>query len=91
MPERSTRTVATSDNPRTEDPKQIFADVEAGMRAVDKPYLKIADRRSAIHRAIAEARTGDLVVIAGKGHEDYQIIGTDVFHFDEREVAREAL
>lgn len=83
--------ILTSDNPRTEDPKQIFADVEAGMHAVDKPYLKIADRRSAIHRAIAEARPGDLVLIAGKGHEDYQIIGTDVFHFDDREVAREAL
>jgi UDP-N-acetylmuramyl tripeptide synthase len=57
----------------------------------DKPYLKIADRREAIFRAIAEARDGDTVVIAGKGHEDYQIIGTETIHFDDREVAREAL
>ena len=52
---------------------------------------KIADRREAINRAIAQARTGDLVLIAGKGHEDYQIIGREVFHFDDKEVAREAL
>ena len=51
----------------------------------------IADRREAIHRAIEQARTGDLVLIAGKGHEDYQIIGREVFHFDDKEVAREAL
>jgi UDP-N-acetylmuramoyl-L-alanyl-D-glutamate--2,6-diaminopimelate ligase len=53
--------------------------------------LKIAERRAAIFRAVAEARAGDVVVIAGKGHEDYQIIGTEVLHFDDREVAREAL
>lgn len=83
--------ILTSDNPRTEDPERIFADVEAGMRETIKPYEKIADRRAAIHRAIAQARAGDLVLIAGKGHEDYQIIGRDVFHFDDKEVAREAL
>jgi UDP-N-acetylmuramoyl-L-alanyl-D-glutamate--2,6-diaminopimelate ligase len=83
--------ILTSDNPRTEDPLQIIADAEAGLRATSKPYQKIPDRRAAIHRAIAEARTGDVVVIAGKGHEDYQIIGHEVFHFDDREVAREAL
>jgi UDP-N-acetylmuramoyl-L-alanyl-D-glutamate--2,6-diaminopimelate ligase len=83
--------ILTSDNPRTEDPERIFADVEAGMRETTKPYEKIADRRKAITRAIAEARTGDLVLIAGKGHEDYQIIGREVFHFDDKEVAREAL
>jgi UDP-N-acetylmuramyl tripeptide synthase len=53
--------------------------------------LKIADRREAIFRAIAEARRGDVVIIAGKGHEDYQIIGTQTIRFDDREVAREAL
>jgi UDP-N-acetylmuramoyl-L-alanyl-D-glutamate--2,6-diaminopimelate ligase len=83
--------IATSDNPRTEDPEAILRDVEAGLRAVGKPYMKIVDRREAIHRAIEEARTGDIVVIAGKGHEDYQIVGTEKRHFDDREVAREAL
>lgn len=83
--------VLTSDNPRTEDPQLIFADVEAGLRATAKPYLKIADRREAIYRAIAEAHAGDVVLIAGKGHEDYQIIGREVSHFDDKEVAREAL
>jgi UDP-N-acetylmuramoyl-L-alanyl-D-glutamate--2,6-diaminopimelate ligase len=83
--------ILTSDNPRKEDPEKIFADVEAGMRETDKPYEKIADRRAAIGRAIAEARRGDLVLIAGKGHEDYQLIGDKKFHFDDKEVAREAL
>ncbi|MGA9996738.1 MAG: hypothetical protein WBP93_15070, partial [Pyrinomonadaceae bacterium] len=83
--------ILTSDNPRTEDPEQILSDVEVGLRATAKPYEKIADRREAIHRAIRAARSGDLVLIAGKGHEDYQIIGRDVFHFDDKEVAREAL
>jgi UDP-N-acetylmuramyl tripeptide synthase len=83
--------ILTSDNPRTEDPEHIFADIEAGLRTTARPYHKIADRRAAIHHAIAEARSGDLVVIAGKGHEDYQLIGQEVFHFDDKEVAREAL
>src|SRR5256884_2945181 len=83
--------ILTSDNPRTEDPNQILADAEEGIKKTGKPYEKIADRREAIHQAIARARTDDLVLIAGKGHEDYQIIGRDVFHFDDKEVAREAL
>ena len=83
--------ILTSDNPRTEDPLRILEDVEVGIRVTTKPYEKIADRRKAIQRAIMEARTGDLVVIAGKGHEDYQIIGRETFHFDDKEVAREAL
>jgi UDP-N-acetylmuramoyl-L-alanyl-D-glutamate--2,6-diaminopimelate ligase len=83
--------ILTSDNPRTEDPLKILADVETGMRETAKPYEKIADRREAIQRAIMEARSGDLVVIAGKGHEDYQIIGHETSHFDDKEVAREAL
>jgi UDP-N-acetylmuramyl-tripeptide synthetase len=81
----------TSDNPRTEDPNQILADAEEGIKKTGKPYEKIADRREAIHHAIAQARVDDLVLIAGKGHEDYQIIGREVFHFDDKEVAREAL
>ncbi|HEX5706880.1 MAG TPA: UDP-N-acetylmuramoyl-L-alanyl-D-glutamate--2,6-diaminopimelate ligase [Pyrinomonadaceae bacterium] len=83
--------ILTSDNPRTEDPERIFADIEAGLRSTSKPYVKIADRRDAIRRAVGEAAPGDVVLIAGKGHEDYQIIGREVFHFDDREVAREAL
>src|SRR6266404_3096347 len=83
--------ILTSDNPRTEDPNQILADAEVGIQKTGKPYEKIADRREAIHHAIARARANDLVLIAGKGHEDYQIIGREVFHFDDKEVAREAL
>jgi UDP-N-acetylmuramyl-tripeptide synthetase len=83
--------ILTSDNPRTEDPEQILADVEVGLCATGKPYERYVDRRAAIHRAVREARPGDVVIIAGKGHEDYQIIGTETVHFDDREVAREAL
>ncbi len=83
--------ILTSDNPRTEDPQTILADVEVGLRKINQPYLKIADRREAIHHAISEAHDGDVVMIAGKGHEDYQIIGSQTIHFDDREVAREAL
>jgi len=83
--------ILTSDNPRTEDPEQILADAEKGIEKSGKPYQKIADRREAIHQAIDEARADDLVLIAGKGHEDYQIIGREVFHFDDKEVARQAL
>jgi UDP-N-acetylmuramoyl-L-alanyl-D-glutamate--2,6-diaminopimelate ligase len=83
--------ILTSDNPRTEDPEQILCDAEEGIRKTGKPYRKISDRTEAIHEAIAQARSGDLVLIAGKGHEDYQIIGREVFHFDDKEVARAAL
>jgi len=83
--------ILTSDNPRTEDPAQILTDAAVGIEKTGKPYEKIADRREAIHQAIAQARSDDLVLIAGKGHEDYQIIGREVFHFDDKEVAREAL
>jgi UDP-N-acetylmuramoyl-L-alanyl-D-glutamate--2,6-diaminopimelate ligase len=83
--------ILTSDNPRTEDPNQILCDAEEGIKKTGKPYEKIADRREAIHHAIGQARADDLVLIAGKGHEDYQIVGREVFHFDDKEVAREAL
>jgi UDP-N-acetylmuramoyl-L-alanyl-D-glutamate--2,6-diaminopimelate ligase len=83
--------ILTSDNPRTEDPEQILADAEIGIQKTGKRYRKIADRTEAINAAIAEARGGDLVLIAGKGHEDYQIIGRETFHFDDKEVARTAL
>lgn len=84
------RIVVTSDNPRTEDPLAIIADVEAGLDP-NTPTESIADRREAIYRAIEIAEPGDTVVIAGKGHEDYQIIGRVKHHMDDREMAREAL
>ncbi len=83
--------ILTSDNPRTEDPQKILSDAETGIQKTGKPYEKIADRREAIHQAISQASKDDLVLIAGKGHEDYQIIGRETFHFDDKEVAREAL
>jgi UDP-N-acetylmuramoyl-L-alanyl-D-glutamate--2,6-diaminopimelate ligase len=93
--ERSDVVILTSDNPRTEDPLAILAEVEAGVRAVLKarqiPYETIPDRRIAIETAIRMAKRGDMVLIAGKGHEDYQIIGKTKHHFDDREVAREAI
>jgi UDP-N-acetylmuramoyl-L-alanyl-D-glutamate--2,6-diaminopimelate ligase len=98
----SDRVVATSDNPRSEDPLQILKDVEAGLAtlrrveaealdATEGSYAMISDRRHAIEAAIGIARPGDMVVIAGKGHEDYQIVGPDRLHFDDREQARSAL
>jgi len=100
--------VLTSDNPRTENPQAILADVEAGVRNVGiarldaasadraaapnrRGYYVEADRRVAIGLALSLASAGDAVLIAGKGHEDYQILGTSKIHFDDREVAREAI
>jgi UDP-N-acetylmuramoyl-L-alanyl-D-glutamate--2,6-diaminopimelate ligase len=88
--------ILTSDNPRTEDPMTILHEVEIGVRDAlvrrnHVQYHLVPDRRDAISTAIREARRGDMVLIAGKGHEDYQIIGTKKFHFDDREVAREAI
>ena len=81
--------VVTSDNPRTEDPDAIIADILPGMG--DAPHLVEPDRRRAIEKAIAKARPGDLVLIAGKGHEDYQEVCGVKTPFDDREVAREIL
>lgn len=83
--------IITSDNPRTENPLSIIAEIEAGVRETNTPYVALSDRREAINRAVAEAGPGDVVIIAGKGHENYQIIGGDKFHFDDRDVAEEAL
>jgi UDP-N-acetylmuramoyl-L-alanyl-D-glutamate--2,6-diaminopimelate ligase len=82
--------VVTSDNPRTEDPTKILADVMAGIERTTGVEV-IADRAQAIERAISMAVPGDGVLIAGKGHEDYQILGTEKIHFDDREQARTAL
>ncbi len=84
------RVVVTSDNPRTEDPQRILDDILAGIPA-GTPLQVESDRASAIAAAIAEADINDLVLIAGKGHEDYQILGTTKIHFDDREEASRAL
>jgi len=86
--------IVTSDNPRTEDPEIILDQIEKGvLRAGEdnKPYQRIADRAAAIKEAIRIAKKNDTVLIAGKGHEDYQIIGTTKYPFDDREIARESL
>jgi len=82
--------VVTSDNPRTEDPQRILDDVVAGIPAGTDLQVE-ADRASAIAAAISAAGPDDLVLIAGKGHEDYQILGTTRIHFDDREEAEKAL
>jgi len=81
----------TSDNPRTEDPLKIIEAIEVGVKASGNEFRSISDRRLAIQEAIKEAKTGDVVIIAGKGHETYQIVGNEKFHFDDREVAAEAI
>ena len=87
--ELSDFTIITSDNPRSEDPEAIIREIESGV--VGKNYTKITDRREAIRAALKMAQKGDGVLIAGKGHENYQIIGDKKIHFDDREVAREYL
>lgn len=82
--------IVTSDNPRTEDPDRILADIVAGIPETI-PVRVIGDRALAIQTAIKEATAGDGVIIAGKGHEDYQILGTEKIHFDDREQAADAL
>ena len=77
------------DNPRTEDPTQILKDMEAGVPG--RNFVTIQNRREAIEHAINQAKPNDVVMIAGKGHEDYMIIGREKIYFDDHEVAREAL
>jgi UDP-N-acetylmuramoyl-L-alanyl-D-glutamate--2,6-diaminopimelate ligase len=83
--------LATSDNPRSENPLDILKEIESGLRKGPAPYEIVPDRRRAIESAISMAGTGDVVVIAGKGHEDYQIIGSQVIPFDDRKLARELI
>ena len=86
--ERSDLTVITSDNPRTEDPESILREVAAG---TSSDHIEVLDRGEAVRYAVAQARPGDVVVVAGKGHEDYQIVGKQKIHLDDRELLREAL
>ncbi|MBM3745588.1 MAG: UDP-N-acetylmuramoyl-L-alanyl-D-glutamate--2,6-diaminopimelate ligase, partial [Acidobacteria bacterium] len=83
--------VLTSDNPRSEDPLAIINDALVGLRRHDVPHLVEPDRESAIRRAIGEAAAGDIVIIAGKGHETYQVLQHGTIPFDDREVARTIL
>ncbi|MEQ8236079.1 MAG: UDP-N-acetylmuramoyl-L-alanyl-D-glutamate--2,6-diaminopimelate ligase [Syntrophomonadaceae bacterium] len=84
--------IVTSDNPRSEEPEAIIDDIIPGLMAIENShYAKIVDRREAIHQAIHLARKGDLVIIAGKGHETYQLVKDQVLPFDDRLVAREFL
>jgi len=91
--ERSDLAIITSDNPRTEDPLKIIEEIEKGAKEASSPhpYLVIPDRREAIKKAIALAGEEDCVLITGKGHETYQIIGEERLPFDDREEARQAL
>ena len=81
--------VVTSDNPRTEDPQQILDDIKTG---ISEPHraMWIPDRRAAIYHAAAKSSAGDVILIAGKGHEPYQIIQSEIISFDDREEARNA-
>ena len=83
--------IVTSDNPRTEDPERIIADMTEGLDPRDPAVTVITDREEAIRHAVDKAGPGDTVLIAGKGHEDYQIIGTEKIHFDDREIAEKYL
>ena len=81
----------TSDNPRSEEPIDILHEIEPGIKSVTDSYTLVVDRREAIFAAVSMANKGDSVVIAGKGHEDYEIFKDKVIHFDDAEVAEEAL
>ncbi|MBQ1537892.1 MAG: UDP-N-acetylmuramoyl-L-alanyl-D-glutamate--2,6-diaminopimelate ligase [Ruminococcus sp.] len=84
--------IVTSDNPRNEDPDAIIEDILKGLEGYSTPYTRITDRREAIFYAVRNARAGDVIVLAGKGHEDYQILaGGKKIHFDEREIVAQAL
>ena len=89
--ENSDLLVLTSDNPRSEDPLAIMNDALVGIRRTDVPHIVEPDRATAIARAIKEARPGDIVILAGKGHETYQILKDRTIDFDDREVARRVL
>lgn len=84
-------TIITSDNPRFEEPEAILEDIETGMKKTDGKYIKIIDRKEAIAYAIHHGQPGDVIVLAGKGHEDYQEICGVKHPMDERVLIREIL
>lgn len=81
--------VITSDNPRKEEPMTIVNEIEQGILKTNCDYIKLENRKEAIYKALDKTRSGDVVIIAGKGHETYQIIGDNTIHFDDREVVAE--
>ena len=83
--------IVTSDNPRTEDPEAIIADILPGLAGSDTPYQVICDRVEAIHWAMDHARPGDVIALCGKGHETYQEINHKKYHMDEREIVADYL
>jgi len=85
------RVIVTNDNPRSEDPRLIAEQIAPGLELTATPFTVELDRSAAIHSAVLSAAPGDVVLVAGKGHETYQIIGPTTFSFDDREVARQAL
>ena len=89
--EASDFVVLTSDNPRSEDPLAIMNDAMVGLQRFDTPHVAEPDREKAIRRAIQEAKPGDVVILAGKGHETYQVLKDGPVPFDDREVARRVL
>ncbi len=84
-------TIITSDNPRDEEPQAIIEDIKTGMAKTNGEFIEIADRKEAIRYAILNARQGDVIVLAGKGHEDYQEIKGKKYHMDERDLIKEVL
>jgi len=88
---KSDISIVTSDNPRSENPLNIIEDIVSGMHGSDGNYHVVPDRREAIRQAVTSARAGDIVAIAGKGHEDYQVIGKSKNPFDDRQVARKMI
>lgn len=89
--EQSDFVIVTSDNPRTEEPRAIIDDILVGMQETDTPYAVVEDRREAISYALQHAQKGDLILLAGKGHETYQILSSGTVHLDEREIVADVL
>ena len=90
--EYSDLVIVTSDNPRDEEPEAIINDILTGLEGSSTEYIVVADRREAIYRALSVAEKNDIIVLAGKGHEDYQILkNNEHIHFDEREVVADGI
>ncbi len=83
--------IITSDNPRTEDPEKIIKDIIVGVKKTNTPYVRIVNRKKAIFYAIKNAKKDDILLLAGKGHETYQVVGTSKNHLDEREIVKDAV
>lgn len=84
-------TIITSDNPRTETPESIIGDIRTGIKRTNGRFVEICDRKEAIAYAIQNGQPGDIIVLAGKGHEDYQEINGVRYHMDERELIQDIL